>query len=58
MTPKFLAVLEMAIEQGIDYGINKFYKHRDDTPPQNLGESLSEHVMNSIYEWFELGENE
>lgn len=56
MTPKFLAVLELAIEQGISYGINKFWKHRDDEPPPNLSEALAAQVMHSIYDWFDLEE--
>ena len=60
MTPKFLAVLEMAVERGALLGIRRFYKHREHTPSDDYMEELAckvgAEVMNSIYEWFDFEE--
>lgn len=54
MKPMFLKVLEFAIDEGVSYGITRFWKHRDDEPPTGLEEALSGHVMSAIHEWFEV----
>lgn len=57
MRPKFYAVLEMAIDQGVDYGIRRAYKHNDQTPPtSSQADTIKQEVLNVIYEWFDLPE--
>lgn len=55
MYPKTHAVLQLAIEQGVAYGINRAYKHLDGTPPtEQQQEIIVTQVMNVIYEWFHI----
>lgn len=62
MKPKFQQVLEMAIEQGVERGLHRFYKHRDDAPDAAtfaiIAENIFLDVSNAIYEWFDFEEGE
>lgn len=53
MTPKFMAVLEMCLENGIKLGLNRAYKHDDDPPREVMENVILEAIKDEIYEWFE-----
>lgn len=51
-------VLEMCIENGISLGLSRAFKH-DDKPDMNTIKSYVEkHILNEIYEWFDVENNE
>lgn len=59
MTPRFHEVLDMAIEQGVASGINRYYKHRDDPRPADeeaLREAVVMGLKSALHEWFYLPE--
>lgn len=58
MTPKFLPVLQMCIDNGIAIGINRAYKHTDEPTRESIQENIHREIMNEIYEWFDFKENE
>jgi hypothetical protein len=46
-------VLQMAIEDGVRYGVRKAYKHTDASPPEdNQIDTIIEYVMDCVSEWF------
>ena len=53
MTPKFMAVLEMCLENGIKRGLARAYKHTDEPSQQDIENALMLEITNEIYEWFD-----
>jgi hypothetical protein len=46
-------VLQMAIEDGVRYGVRKAYKHSDSNPPdEDQVDHIIEHTINCVSEWF------
>jgi len=46
-------VLQMAIEDGVRYGVLKAYKHSDSNPPDDdQVDTIVEYTLNSVSEWF------
>jgi hypothetical protein len=58
MRPKFRVILEQAIEEGVRRGYTRAFKHNDSPSEGAILESLEEHVMSSIYEYFTFDEDE
>ena len=58
MNPKFRQVLELAIAEGVQYGYKRAHKHVENPTEGAIIDSICDHVMNSIYEWFDFEENE
>jgi hypothetical protein len=58
MKPKTRVILEMAIEEGVRRGYHRAFKHNDSPSEGAILESLEEHVMSSIYEYFDFEEGE
>ena len=58
MKPKIHLALEMAIKQGIDYGWMRAYKHTDEPDEDLVKQSIEQHILNQIYEWFDMEEND
>lgn len=56
MKPKFLPVLEMCIENGLQRGFNRAYKHNDSPTEEQIRNQCLEYVMEEIYEWFDTGD--
>jgi DNA-binding MurR/RpiR family transcriptional regulator len=56
MKPKFRNVLEMALEQGVQYGYNRAHKHLENPSESVIVDNIVESVMNSLYEWFDFEE--
>jgi hypothetical protein len=58
MKPKTYPVLEMAVEDGVHYGINRAYKYTDDPSREQIIAEVRDAVMNSLCEWFEMSDND
>lgn len=58
MKPKLLPVLEQCIESGIQFGLNRSFKHDDTPSTQVIAEHVHREIMNQIYEWFDFKEEE
>lgn len=52
MTPRIIRVLEVAIENGIAYGVRRAYKHTDAPTEQQLQDAIESAIWNEIHEWF------
>jgi hypothetical protein len=57
MKPKTYQVLTMAVEEGVAYGVHRAYKHSDNPTPEYMTNCISDAVLNSICEWFDLDED-
>lgn len=47
-------VAERAVEDGVRRGIQQFFKHREDSAPDGLGDAIERAVMGELAEWFEF----
>ncbi len=57
MTPKFVPVLEMCIENGLAYGYRRAFKHHDNPTEEEMTEQIRQCIMHEIYEWFDMENN-
>lgn len=55
MRPKFQLILEMAIDEGVQTGYYRAHKHVEPSP-EAIIESIQEHVMSKMYEYFDFAE--
>jgi hypothetical protein len=58
MKPKFRVILEQAIEEGVRRGYHRAFKHNDSPSEESILDSIEEHVMSSIYEYFTFDEED
>jgi hypothetical protein len=56
MVPKFRLILEMAIDEGVCIGYWKAHKHVEEPTPDAIIESIQEHVMAKMFEYFDFPE--
>jgi len=54
MKPKFLFILEMAIDAGVERGYRRAYKHTDQPTDEAVINTIQECVLSSIYEYFDF----
>ncbi len=54
MKPKLYPVLQMAVEEGVNHGLNRAYKYTDTPTRDQVVSAVSDCVLNSICEWFDL----
>lgn len=52
MKPKLHVILEMAIEQGVARGYRRSFKHNDSPLEEAILQSIEDHVMSAITEYF------
>lgn len=57
MKPKTYQVLAMAVEEGVAYGVSRAYKHSDNPSHEYMTNCISDAVLNSICEWFDLDDD-
>jgi hypothetical protein len=57
MTPRFKKLLEMCIENGIEYGWRRAHKHTDDPTEDVIKGEISHAIELEMYEWFEFEEH-
>ncbi len=53
MKPKFRAVLEMAIEEGVRFGYNRAFKHNSEPHIDSITDSIVTEIFNSLDTWFD-----
>ncbi len=58
MKPKVYPVLEMAVEDGVVYGVNRAFKYNDNPTREEIVAQVTDSVMNSLCEWFELSDED
>lgn len=58
MKPKVYPVLEMAVDDGVVYGLNRAYKYTDNPSREEIVAQVTDSVMNSLCEWFDLSEHD
>jgi len=58
MKPKFHVVLDYCIETGIQFGLNRAYKHEDNPSRETIQENIEREVTNQLFEWFDMEETE
>ena len=58
MKPKIRVILEMAIEEGVRRGYSRAHKHVENPTEGAIIESIEEHVMSAIYEYFTFEEED
>jgi hypothetical protein len=58
MKPKVYPVLDMAVENGVVYGVNRAYKYSDEPTREDLVAQITDAVLNSICEWFDLSDED
>ena len=47
----------MAVEEGVAYGVSRAYKHSDNPTHEYMTNCISDAVLNSICEWFDLDDD-
>ena len=57
LIPKTDVVLELAVEESVDYGLKRSRKHTDDPTDAQIRDSISTAVLERIYEYFYIVEN-
>ena len=58
MKPKIRVILEQAIEEGVRRGYSRAHKHVENPTEGAIIESIEDHVMSAIYEYFTFDEEE
>ena len=53
MKPKFRAVLEMAIEEGVRYGYQRAFKHNPEPHIDAITDTIVTEIFNSLDTWFD-----
>ena len=56
MKAKTRVILEMAIEEGVRRGYSRAHKHIENPSENTIIQSIEEHVMSAIYEYFTFDE--
>lgn len=58
MKPKFEAVLDMCIDNGLRRGYNRTFKHNDNPTEETIIENQRNAIMDEIHEWFDIESND
>ena len=58
MKPKIRVILEQAIEEGVRRGYSRAHKHVENPTEGAIIESIEDHVMSAIYEYFSFDEED
>jgi hypothetical protein len=58
MKPRFRVVLALAIHEGATRGVHRAYKHVDNPTTEQIIASVEEAVMSSLWEWFDMEEDQ
>ena len=58
MKPKFLVILEQALEEGVKRGYRRAFKHIEDPTEESICQHIEECVMSSLYEYFDFNEEQ
>lgn len=58
MKPKFDAILDMCIDNGLRRGYNRAFKHNDNPSEETIIENQRNAIMDEIHEWFDIESND
>ena len=53
MKPRFRAILEMAIEEGVRFGYKRAFKHVENPHEDTITDTIVTEIFNSLDTWFE-----
>jgi len=56
MKPKFLVILDQAINEGVLRGYRRAIKHDENPSEERIRETIEECVLGSLYEYFDFDE--
>jgi hypothetical protein len=56
MKPKFLVILDQAINEGVLRGYRMAIKHDENPSEERICETIEECVLGSLYEYFDFDE--
>jgi len=56
MKPKMNRILKAAVEEGINFGYTRAFKHTDTPAEETIKESIENEIWNNIYEVFDFSE--
>jgi hypothetical protein len=54
MKPKFYELLQCCIEDGLERGLNRAYKHTDFPDSDRIRNCQFESIMLELHEWFDF----
>jgi hypothetical protein len=54
MKPDTYKLIEMCVENGVAYGLNRAYKHIDNPTTEQIAEKIRQAIMHEICEFFEF----
>ncbi len=57
MKPNVYKLIERCVEDGINYGYQKAFKHTDEPSPDHIKEAILDAIMLEISEWFDIDES-
>lgn len=52
MKPKFYPILTDCIERGVQFGLNRAYKHDDNPPRDVIAQAVENEIMIQLHEYF------
>jgi hypothetical protein len=58
MKPKPHLVLDMCIQNGIDYGWVRAHKHFEKPPEGIIKQEIADAIWHEVYEWFDMDNEE
>lgn len=54
MKVKEYSLVEMCVENGVEYGYSRAFKHSDEPTERSIKDEIIRAVMNEMSEWFEF----
>lgn len=52
MKPKFYPILTDCIERGVQFGLNRAYKHEDNPSREVIAQIIESEILNQLHEYF------
>ena len=52
MKPKFYPILTDCIERGIQFGLNRSFKHDDKPTQEAIAQNVEREILNQLHEYF------
>ena len=56
MKANYWKIIEMAVDQGVECGLNRAFKHTDEPTREQIHAEVEREVMNIICEYFEFND--
>lgn len=58
MKANMYKLIERCVEEGVQYGYNRAYKHTDTPTEDQIKLAVTDAVMNEICEWFDFDQGD